>query len=651
MDEPLSNLDAKLRVQMRADIAALQARLRHTTVYVTHDQSEAMTLGHRVAVLDDGRLQQCGTPRALYDRPANTLRRRLHRLAGDEPLRGAVAANGSVALGSVQADVGEALTAEARANGQTASCSACGRRRSSSAPAACPRGSRWWKSSAPTHTSSAQHRCTAQVDPPRGADRGARRPGSRCRGHVARAARRGASVRRRDRRSPRRLSPLEGPAETPPRMARPMPEAPFVHLHVHSEYSILDGACRIPGLAARAAELEMPAVALTDHGSLAGAVELYQEAGKQGVKPILGLRALRRRGPAGPAEGLRPPHAAGRGQHRLREPDQARLGRLPRGLLLQASRRLGAARAALAGTDRALGLPLGPRLQGPRGEPRRRRAPRPRPARAGLRARLDLRRDAERRPRDPVADQPVAGEARRGGRAAAGRDRRRPLPPARRRAGARGAALHPVGRLAQEPEPLEVRHGSVLLQVAGGDGARLPGPRRGDAAHAGDRRALQRRARAREDPAAEVPACPEGKDAFDYLVELCEKGLQKRYERPTPELQERLRFELKTIKEMGFADYFLIVWDFVAFAKRNGIQVGPGPRLARPARSPPTASRSPTSTRSGTACSSSASSTRAASPCPTWTSTSPSPGATASSTTSPRSTGATASPRSSPSGR
>ena len=67
-----------------------------------------------------------------------------------------------------------------------------------------------------------------------------------------------------------------------------MPEAPFVHLHVHSEYSILDGACRIQALAERAAELEMPAVALTDHGSLAGAVELYREAGKQGVKPLIG---------------------------------------------------------------------------------------------------------------------------------------------------------------------------------------------------------------------------------------------------------------------------------------------------------------------------------------------------------------------------
>jgi multiple sugar transport system ATP-binding protein len=71
MDEPLSNLDAKLRVETRANISALQARLGTTTVYVTHDQVEAMTMGHRVAVLKDGVLQQVDTPRALYDHPAN----------------------------------------------------------------------------------------------------------------------------------------------------------------------------------------------------------------------------------------------------------------------------------------------------------------------------------------------------------------------------------------------------------------------------------------------------------------------------------------------------------------------------------------------------------------------------------------------------
>jgi multiple sugar transport system ATP-binding protein len=71
MDEPLSNLDAKLRVETRANLAALQARLGTTTIYVTHDQVEAMTMGHRVAVLKDGRLQQCDTPRRLYDSPVN----------------------------------------------------------------------------------------------------------------------------------------------------------------------------------------------------------------------------------------------------------------------------------------------------------------------------------------------------------------------------------------------------------------------------------------------------------------------------------------------------------------------------------------------------------------------------------------------------
>lgn len=72
MDEPLSNLDAKLRVSTRSQIAALQKRLGTTTVYVTHDQVEAMTMGDRVAVLRDGKLQQIAKPRELYDNPVNT---------------------------------------------------------------------------------------------------------------------------------------------------------------------------------------------------------------------------------------------------------------------------------------------------------------------------------------------------------------------------------------------------------------------------------------------------------------------------------------------------------------------------------------------------------------------------------------------------
>jgi multiple sugar transport system ATP-binding protein len=71
MDEPLSNLDAKLRVQMRTEVARLQSRLETTTVYVTHDQTEAMTLGDRVAVMRAGALQQVGTPAELYEQPVN----------------------------------------------------------------------------------------------------------------------------------------------------------------------------------------------------------------------------------------------------------------------------------------------------------------------------------------------------------------------------------------------------------------------------------------------------------------------------------------------------------------------------------------------------------------------------------------------------
>src|ERR671938_1656725 len=71
MDEPLSNLDAKLRVQMRAEVSRLQQRLQTTTIYVTHDQTEAMTLGDRVAVMRAGIMQQVDAPRELYDHPRN----------------------------------------------------------------------------------------------------------------------------------------------------------------------------------------------------------------------------------------------------------------------------------------------------------------------------------------------------------------------------------------------------------------------------------------------------------------------------------------------------------------------------------------------------------------------------------------------------
>jgi multiple sugar transport system ATP-binding protein len=118
MDEPLSNLDAKLRVQMRADVAALQAEFGVTTVYVTHDQAEAMTLGHRVAALRGGKLQQCGPPRELYDRPVNTF---VAGFIGSPAMNLCdvqLGANGSIALGDARVVIDDALASAARSNGR-----------------------------------------------------------------------------------------------------------------------------------------------------------------------------------------------------------------------------------------------------------------------------------------------------------------------------------------------------------------------------------------------------------------------------------------------------------------------------------------------------------------------------------------------------
>jgi multiple sugar transport system ATP-binding protein len=124
MDEPLSNLDAKLRVATRTQIAALQRRLGITTVYVTHDQVEAMTMGDRVAVLKDGLLQQVDTPRNLYDNPANAF------VAGfiGSPAMNLVTvpvSGGKAKLGSLDVDVpssaGASVTVGIRPEGFTSS--------------------------------------------------------------------------------------------------------------------------------------------------------------------------------------------------------------------------------------------------------------------------------------------------------------------------------------------------------------------------------------------------------------------------------------------------------------------------------------------------------------------------------------------------
>jgi len=351
--------------------------------------------------------------------------------------------------------------------------------------------------------------------------------------------------------------------------------APFVHLHVHSEYSILDGACRIPALAARAAELEMPAVALTDHGSLAGAVDLYKATGKHGIKPLLGCevyvaddRRSRTRGYA---------HLTLLAQSNDGYANLIRLSSLgylegyytkPRvdwELLQTYAPGLIALSGCLSGrVCKAL------------------EESRPQDARSEL----DRLAQIFGRDNTYVELQNAGLEVQQ-----------RVNPELVQLAGEAKLPLVATGDVHYLTAEDAYSH-EALLCIQSGDSLKNPGhwrfetnefyfktPEEMALDFPGQEDAMRRTLEVAErcNVSLELGAVllpqfptPEGRDAFDYLLELCEQGLERRYDKVTTELRERLQFELKTIKEMGFADYFLIVWDFIHFAKTNGISVGPG---------------------------------------------------------------------------
>jgi histidinol phosphatase-like PHP family hydrolase len=142
-----------------------------------------------------------------------------------------------------------------------------------------------------------------------------------------------------------------------------MPADPFVHLHLHTEYSLLDGAIRMKELMKKAADLDMPAVAMTDHGNLYGAIEFYQAAKKQGIKPIIGCEAYMAPGSSligrKPARVIVSLHAPGEGRDRLPQSRQTHLDRAPRRHALQAAHRQGAARVAFSWPHRHERMPEG----------------------------------------------------------------------------------------------------------------------------------------------------------------------------------------------------------------------------------------------------------------------------------------------------
>jgi DNA polymerase-3 subunit alpha len=349
----------------------------------------------------------------------------------------------------------------------------------------------------------------------------------------------------------------------------------FVHLHVHSEYSILDGACRIPALVEKAARLEMPAVAITDHGSLAGAVELHREARGAGVKPILGCEVY-------VADDRR---AQTKGYAHL--------------TLLAESNEGYANLIKLSSLGYLEGYYYKPRVDWELLE----RHARGVVALSGCLSGRVSRALVEDRPADARAD--LDRLAQIFGRDStyveiqnAGLDEQQRVNPGLvALAEEAGLPLVATGDVHYLDADDAYAH-EALLCIQSGDTLKNPGHWRFDTNEfyfktpeemaldfPGLEHALARTLEVAERCTVELELgrvllptfpVPEGRDAFDYLVELCEKGLVRRYGKATPELTDRLRFELKTIREMGFADYFLIVWDFIHFAKRNGVSVGPG---------------------------------------------------------------------------
>jgi DNA polymerase-3 subunit alpha len=354
-----------------------------------------------------------------------------------------------------------------------------------------------------------------------------------------------------------------------------VPEASFVHLHVHSEYSILDGACRIPALAARAAEFQMPAVGLTDHGSMAGAIELYREAGKHGVKPLLGCEVY--------VADDRRAQTKGNAHLTLLAADNTGYGnliKLASAGFLEGYYYKPRVDWELLSTHAQGLLALSGCLSG-------------RVCKALEESRpADAARDLDRLVQIFGKDNTYV-EIQNAGL----EPQQRINPLLAKLAEGTGLPLVATGDVHYLKHE-DARAHEALLCIQSGDSLKNPSrwkfdtdqfffksPQEMALDFPGHEQALRCTLEVAERCNVELELgrillpkfpTPNDRDAFDYLVELTEKGLQKRYGQSTPELNERLKFELKTIKEMGFVDYFLIVWDFIAFARRDGISVGPG---------------------------------------------------------------------------
>ncbi len=357
------------------------------------------------------------------------------------------------------------------------------------------------------------------------------------------------------------------------------PSAGFCHLHVHTHYSALDGACKVDGLVARAAELGMPALAITDHGVLSGIIQFYQQCRKAGIKPIIGLETyvvedrFRKEGMneerwhltllARDDTGYRNLLKLGslaflEGYYYKPRIDYGLLREHADGLICLsgcASGRLsralqnGQTTAAEAEVDRLVGIFGESNVYLEMQETGIAELAEVNPRMVELAARTGLKLVATNdvhylREGDATAHDVLL-------------------------------CIQTGSRLSEENR---LRFNSQEFYFKSGEEMRAAFPDHPGALAS----TLEVADRCNVHIALDemlIPhfPVPEGYDEASYLREQCEKGLIRRYgDAVTPEIRERLENELAVVEKMGFPPYFLIVWDFVTFAKEAGIPVGPG---------------------------------------------------------------------------
>ncbi len=359
-----------------------------------------------------------------------------------------------------------------------------------------------------------------------------------------------------------------------------MPEQTFVHLHNHSDYSLLDGAMKTSAMAARAAEGGMPALALTDHGNMFGAVEFYRECRRVGVKPILGMEAY-----------------VTRDRHDRESEHAKKLSHLI--LLVQNE----------AGWHNLVQLSSQGYLDGFYYKPR---------VDLELLARhseglIALSGCLSGEPNRLLAGDDLAGAVRAAGRYAEifGRDRyfleiqnhglpreervRQLMPKVADQIGVGIVATNDCHFLERSHHQAH----DILLSIQTNRQYDDPGRWRSQTDQVYFKSAEEMLTLFQDWPAAvqntiaiaemvdyemhlgelllpEFPLPADYRDADEYVAEVARQGLRERSGTVTPELEQRLAYELGVIRQMGYAGYFLIVWDFICAARRLDIPVGPG---------------------------------------------------------------------------